>query len=263
MAVAVGDNDWSLVEEVARQLLCNTQTEYERDVLPRYEGESWIALLHELQKLRSPLVFDQLVGNKSEFGYVHGNRACITTSNPRGYDPDLDEWTGTPQTALCSNHVMRSGKHYARFTLTGCEHISYFFPGVVRPLDWLGNIQLEDFCFWGGIYAELLSEKTDRWGESNVHWCNYSSFEGSLFWGDWQSRCDIRLEWDGMEGTDIFDCEIGMLLDLDAGTLTVYKDGRRLGVMKDGKILHGIRLVVIHTAHICLTIRHDFQRTFW
>ena len=66
-----------------------------------------------------------------------------------------------------------------------------------------------------------------------------------------------------MEGTDIFDCEIGMLLDLDAGTLTVYKDGRRLGVMKDGKILNGIRLVVIHTAHICLTIRHDFQRTFW
>ena len=27
---------------------------------------------------------------------------------------------------------------------------------------------------------------------------------------------------------------IGLLLDLDEGTLTVYKNGRRLGVMKDG-----------------------------
>ena len=27
---------------------------------------------------------------------------------------------------------------------------------------------------------------------------------------------------------------IGMLLDLDEGTLAVYKNGRRLGVMKDG-----------------------------
>ena len=29
-------------------------------------------------------------------------------------------------------------------------------------------------------------------------------------------------------------CKIGMLLDLDEGTLSVYKNGRKLGVMKRG-----------------------------
>ena len=32
----------------------------------------------------------------------------------------------------------------------------------------------------------------------------------------------------------IFNGELGLLLDLDEGTLTVYKDGTRLGVMMDG-----------------------------
>ena len=123
---------------------------------------------------------------------------------------------------------MRSGKHYAKFTLNGCHRFNYFYPGVVRPINWLENIQMGDFCFWDA-YAGLLSEKTDRWGESNVHWCNFYNFEGHCFWGDWQNPPNFEVEWNGRDGTDIDDCEIGMLLDLDAGTLTVYKDGRRLG----------------------------------
>lgn len=36
-----------------------------------------------------------------------------------------------------------------------------------------------------------------------------------------------------MEAFEFEDGELGLLLDLDSGTLTAYKNGRRLGVMKD------------------------------
>jgi len=66
------DYDWSLVEEVSRQMLCKMQTDNERDALPRYtDGESWLSILHELELLRSPLVYDQLVGNRID--YVRGD----------------------------------------------------------------------------------------------------------------------------------------------------------------------------------------------
>ena len=45
------------------------------------------------------------------------------------------------------------------------------------------------------------------------------------------------VEWNGMEGF-YGSCNIGMLLDLDEGTLSVYKNGRKLGVMKRGLAGH-------------------------
>ena len=41
------------------------------------------------------------------------------------------------------------------------------------------------------------------------------------------------MEWNGWESTTSGD-ELGMLLDLDEGTLSVYKNGTQLGVMKRG-----------------------------
>jgi len=68
------DCNWSLVEEVSRQMLSKMQTDNERDALPRYtDGESWLSILHELELLRSPLVYDQLVGNRID--YVRGDHA--------------------------------------------------------------------------------------------------------------------------------------------------------------------------------------------
>ena len=40
-------------------------------------------------------------------------------------------------------------------------------------------------------------------------------------------------EWDGMESLS-GSFKLGMLLDLDEGTLSVYNNGRKLGVMKRG-----------------------------
>jgi len=52
--------------------------------------------------------------------------------------------------------------------------------------------------------------------------CCVSSWDGS----------NKRESWKGMEGAS--PDEIGMLLDLDEGTLSVYKNEEKLGVMKTG-----------------------------
>ena len=40
-------------------------------------------------------------------------------------------------------------------------------------------------------------------------------------------------DWEGMESMSSSD-EMGMLLNLDEGTFSVYKNGRKLGIMKRG-----------------------------
>ena len=64
----------------------------------------------------------------------------------------------------------------------------------------------------------------------------YNSYSGCCLSSDWEGDYD-SLPWDGMEELSS-SCTIGMLLDLDEGTLTVYKGGRKLGVMKRGLVGH-------------------------
>ena len=54
-----------------------------------------------------------------------------------------------------------------------------------------------------------------------------------MSWTDWHDELYDFIGWEGMEGCTSGDT-IGMLLNSDEGTLTVYKNNRRLGVMKDG-----------------------------
>ena len=71
--------------------------------------------------------------------------------------------------------------------------------------------------------------------------CSYSSCNGkccSANWNDEDKGEDDDWngdDWVGMEPVRIVDgLAVGLLLDLDAGTLSVFKDGRKLGVMKEG-----------------------------
>ena len=61
---------------------------------------------------------------------------------------DTPDWEGTEQTAICSNYVMRSGKHYAKFTISCCdsdEIIRYFFCrlGIMRPISYIWKEEAE------------------------------------------------------------------------------------------------------------------------
>ena len=236
----------SSVEEVAVRMINSSDV--------RYGGEDEdLPALQELNYLRSPIEFTDLLGNR--IGYVGRDKACVYSSNPnRLHSPyyivnqtmetgDMD-WEGTEQTAICGNYVMRSGKHYAKFTISTCDPIVVFRYvycriGIMRPISstWKEDAEWSMFSpLHTPWFNDFLVEKTDEWGDSNVHCCLYYDFEGTCEWSNWEPYPEGKKEkrWDGMRGFDIYDGELGLLLDLDEGTLTVYKDGTRLGVMMDG-----------------------------
>ena len=97
-----------------------------------------------------------------------------------------------------SKVVMRSGRHFAQFTVV-VGYDMYF--GVIRP-GW--DVE-------GGADAD----------EVHGH-CFYYTGRGQRFPGN--------SAWEGMQGANQGD-RIAMLLDLDQGSMTVWKNGEQLGVM--------------------------------
>ena len=111
----------------------------------------------------------------------------------------------------------------------------------MRPIKHWDRKGLRSFSPYDGMWqSELLLGRTDRWGSGDIHCCMYCH-NGDCDWTDWKDVVLQCLEvWEGAESY----CanysgyhgrvKVGLLLDLDEGTLTVYKNGRRLGVMKNG-----------------------------
>ena len=123
------------------------------------------------------------------------------------------------------------------FSSAGCQQFCYFWPGVIRPIQGWDKIGLEAFSMFDMSAHEFLhGEKTGRWEGSDVHWCTFDHWGGTCHWTDFsesESTIIDGVQWDGMEAFELGDGELGLLLDLDSGTLTAYKDGRRLGIMKE------------------------------
>ena len=209
---------WSLMEEAARQII--SRKEEERNALPRYDGETWLALYKELELLRAPLTFDQLIGgNEESFYYLDGDKSCVRSEG--------NMW----KTAI-SNSIMRSGKHYVTFRKTGRGGLCV---GVIRPMRGLDETRFRGKSF-SPLHAEnfptLRAQKSARWGtKSSINCCLYKSFNGRCDWSEWCFMDDDNI-WTGHELLPVGECDVGMLLDLDKGTLFVYVDGRRLGIMK-------------------------------
>mmetsp|Transcript_34818 Transcript_34818/g.78157 ORF Transcript_34818/g.78157 Transcript_34818/m.78157 type:complete len:214 (+) Transcript_34818:286-927(+) len=182
-------------------------------MLPRHDGEGWIELYHHLLMLRSKLTFDQLVGINIQHGELKSIIRAAGQLNA--------------SSALCSNHVMRCGKHFAVFTGLGRF-------GVVRPV----QIKRSDFVeselnafspsmrrFWG----YLIGQRTARWTDSNVHCCYVSIVDGRCYWYDWADYQSDMI-FDGIQSNT----PMGLLLDLEEGMLSIYQNGQRLATLKDG-----------------------------
>ena len=205
----------SLVETTARQIICNAKQD-ERDNLPA--NRTYLEKYNELEKYRGPRVFDHLIGE--DISYVDGNKSHVKCTDRSQFS----------MTGIC-NHVMRAGRHYATFTV-GTDRCMI---GIVRPLPNWDEKGLESFDPHADThhYSELLREKTERWGVSNVHYCSLMGF-GRKCWSSWKHSYTSD-QWDGRDEASFKKGEIvGLLLDLDAGTLSVYKNGQRACVMKDG-----------------------------
>ena len=212
---AAAYNGLSLVEEAARRLF-ECASECERSYLPKHDYESWVELYHHLLMLRSKLTFDQLVGSNIQYG-ADQSTVVYTRNNARG------------SSALCSNHRMRSGRHFAAFATAG----SGWAIGGVRPVqisrsDLVGG-GLDDFDpAYNGLWGYLRGKRTDRWGDSNVHCC-YVTDNGYFYWYDWTSRPSFS-RIDGFQRG----IPIGLLLDLNEGTLSIYQRGQKLATLNDG-----------------------------
>ena len=219
----------SFANEAARQQFREIATDEERKCLPKYADESNVGLCRALELLRLPLRFDKLVGDG--FFSHQEHPACVT-------------YTGIGWSTAMSGRVMRGGRHFVEFAISHDEQSNLnIFVGVVRPVSLTNGIDME--ADWQGkvfpmyvssSYAPAVAEKlrsqtTAKWGVGNVHCCAFFCGSGYRRWTDWGSNDSSQ--WRGLEGLGESGT-VGLLLDLDEGTLTVFKNGRRLGVMKDG-----------------------------
>jgi hypothetical protein len=103
--------------------------------------------------------------------------------------------------SAASKAVMRAGRHYLQFTAVKGS-IMYF--GVIRP-GW-----------------DVEGGEDAPWKDGH---CFYYTYTGRLY--------PAPHNWEGMQGAREGD-RIGMLLDLDQGSMAVYKNDERLGVMATG-----------------------------
>ena len=222
------------MEEVARETVSSSANGDEMSCLPRYVfafgTTSWLSVLHKFENLLS---FDVLLGDYIE----HRNGDETTVYSTADF----------LCTAVSSGYVMRSGRHYSEFKIIAGIPVI----GIARPMPGLDAVRHEDddghdygFYFIGDpdLYRKFVSERSDDWGDGDgVHACEYSCHEGKMSSTRWDEDYEYeelegeedKVEWEGMEGCTVGDI-VGMLLDLDKGTLIVYKNNRRLGVMKDG-----------------------------
>jgi len=219
--------EWSLAEEVAREVVCSGRNDIEgaRITLSSYARSTttWLSVLRESE---DPLKFDTLLGDGINYTSDGRTSICRTQTG--------DSITINTGTAVARNYIMESGTHYAEFEITaGIPYI-----GIVRPLP---NLDPDRFSnekytsFVREMYGDF-SSTINKWGTGNVHLCQYYSKDGSKLWTDWERDIWDEMsdsDWEGMEGCSTGDT-IGMLLNLHKGTLSVYVNNRRLGVMKDG-----------------------------
>ena len=84
-------------------------------------------------------------------------------------------------------------------------------------------------CLIQGTGDHIRAQRTDAW-VGNVHYCQLYCDVGDVEWTDFQGFDYDEESFEGFVEGDI----VGLLLDLNEGTLSVYKNGRRLGVAKDG-----------------------------
>jgi len=178
-----------------------------------------------------PLIFDKLI---NDVEYDKDDKSTVWSCHKGS------------STAI-SNFVMTSGKHYVTFERAGCE-ANLVHAGVMRPV--AGHKNGEFHPLYDNHY-KLINKTPERWGDGKVHVCMRELCSGKRMdpngpslslWSDGRSTFETKKnrresmpEWGEWEGTEEEIVKFGMLLDLDAGTLTLFDDkGKSLGILKEG-----------------------------
>ena len=211
----------SLTNDAAHRIFAFATAD-ERNALPQYDDESDIALIRQLYLIREPLEFTQLIGNRIRYTSAESKSSVSSKYIYLG--------------SAISNLVMRRGKHYREFNISDEGDDYYIHVGIMRPLRGWDQTNIDTFNpifvrSYDSLSQDLIAERTERWGTSDVNCCSYCCFNGSCYRSSWSDYSGER--WEGMESLRE-DGTIGLLLDINEGTLTMFKNGSRLGLMKDG-----------------------------
>ncbi|EJK74975.1 hypothetical protein THAOC_03321 [Thalassiosira oceanica] len=225
--------DSSLVETVAGDVFAQAATEEERLALPRYDHESSICLYKQLVLMRTPLEFNQLIG-EDVFHSPSWPKSRVCVDGGHG---------GTNWNCVISSSVMRGGRHFAKFGInvsvdgyvTNVGDIRNVTVGVIRPISGWDDRGIENFFpsiidSTDSVSHDLLAERTTTW-HGDIHCCSYYCWGGSCCRTDWYTQSID--DWAGQEDLRL-PSTIGLLLDLVEGSLSVYKNGRKLGIMASG-----------------------------
>jgi hypothetical protein len=214
-----------VAEEAARLWLLGCSDD-ERGCVPRRARESWLRLMNTVLWLRRPNRFALI---PQPFGASPG--ALLLREDPRdpefvpgsvatrmlGGDTHPDGLLGS--VGINSHYQeMRAGRHYVQ--------ISTSLSSTLSPAERTG-IQ-----FGIQTWKPIPGQKLKQW-----FCCHYHSVDGLCTTHTLQPNnfiASTMAHWEGMQGADEDGDRIGLLLDIDQGSLTVYKNDQRLGVMATG-----------------------------
>ena len=237
-------DSWSLCAEAAR-LKIASQSACEQRWVPRRDTESWPSLLAELESLLAPRVFTHAMGG---YGFNRGATVDGFDSQGRGmdeYPPEMIEEFGEPEDpdyfAAIADVPMRAGRHYVEFKKSGgCmvgvaeEDFQYAMSGPGGLLKGVGDDGL------------MEAEYDQDSGLAGSHCALFNSSMGfALDEEGWRQHRTIRpirngrffSSWPGEDATLAAiqaakkEHVIGLLLDLDVGSLELYLDGKRMGLL--------------------------------
>ncbi|EJK68781.1 hypothetical protein THAOC_10010 [Thalassiosira oceanica] len=142
------------VHEDAARKSFQEATEEERGQISRYESRP-LSLLRELQRLRSPLRFDQILGGGLNCPDDR-NRSIVAIQN------------GHHESTVLSDHVMHTGRHFVTYEFNGWADNDIEI-GIVRPMRGLHN-QLNSGHNFCPLYnwkrktrSKISSYRNDSW----------------------------------------------------------------------------------------------------
>jgi len=211
---------WSLMEKAAQQAIDAVGSDDEKNALPRRGEESWIGIYQDLQLLRAPLIFDQIIGDGIDYAGENKNTVDGKFNGHEIYSSAI------------SQHVMRAGKHCVSFHVNGPGPILL---GIMRPIDNLSmrDLKLKECHPVNQDLSSFSREHRTRSSRKSIDCCMMDVTIGDClcrYSPNSQISTVAQGAWmEGSSGT----YEIGFVLDLDEGSLTVYKNGRRLRTMRD------------------------------
>lgn len=208
------DDELSVIKKSAQIIVQDVATGEQLAALPHYDGESSLADYHYLQLMRAPLTFDKLVGDIE----ISSDKSCVKYNG------------GVHLATAFSDNILRAGKHYATFSHQSNNR--RLMVGVMRPgranQNASGSPRYEEF------YDNFSQTHAAHYNNSSVQCCLLGLATKNCLSSGWDDEINNETEsWEGSEHMSSGDA-IGLLLDLDEGTLSFYNNGRKLGVMKKG-----------------------------